>query len=361
MRTFAWVLFFTLMNFVSVSFANTNETLFTVKMVQSEDVEAREATNKTANFKHLLGKAMEVELVRLTGSTDILHQDEAQPMLKQPKKWLKRYRYEAFEQDGVRVGTVLVFEFDKKRFYRYFQQQGLIVWPLTNRPLTLVMGSQLIAGSLVKLDESVLGYIPNFDYRKIGQKFALPVETADSNGRWVYPDSETENIQIPDLMQMTSARFLLSFQVVMDLQGGESLKWQLFDRQGRVLMSEPLKEGAIQTQLNDIFLQLMSYYSAGYREQAQFLGSITLTVNNVNSLDKLTQLETWLTQQKPVLHQSRLNFVTQNQAVFELVYQGDYAKLIDKLATFPGVRLIEDDAIIGKVSMEWVSKPATFE
>lgn len=355
MRTFVWFVFFAWMSYLPASLAAADINLFTVKIVETD---AEAAQGKRAAFNELLEKAVKIELVRLTGSAEVLSQSETQAILNQPKKWLKNYRYEPYEQDGVRVGTQLVFEFDRERVYRYFQQQGLVVWPLANRPQTLVMGSQLLAGSLMKLDQTNLSYLPNIDYRPIAQQLAMPVQVGSSESVWVYPDAEETHPVAADVMQETEARYLLSFQAVMDVQGGESLKWQLFAKDGSVLLSQPLTDGDTKAQLEQAFAQLMSFYSAGYREQAGFLGSLTLSVNGIDQVDKLNALETWLNQQKPILHQARLNHVTPTQAVFELIYQGDYAQVLNRLAGWPQLKLVEESAIVGQIKAVWVDTSA---
>lgn len=350
MRSFVSAVFFILMTFAASSYAGEQSDLFEVRMLQLDD-----ATEKNAQqaLDDSLLKAIRIELIRLTGNPEFLVQPEAETFVQSPKAWLKSYRYEPYEQEGVKVGTWLVFEFDQQRFYRYFQQQGLVIWPMSNRPKTLVMGSQLIAGTLVKLNQSRLSYLPKLNYRNTASQLGLPIETPVQSTDWVYPDADGSNQRVADILQSSDARYLLSFQVISSINGSERYKWQLFNRNGISLLQDDIRNEPEQGYFEETFSELLRLYSASYREQAEFLGSLTLTVDNVQSVEQLTELEKRLKAMKPSVHQVRLTSVEKHQVVFELVYQGEYIRLVNRLAAMPGLVSVRDDAVIGQVNAEW--------
>lgn len=350
MRSFVSAVFFILMTFAASGYAGEQSDLFEVRMLQLDD-----ATDKSAQqtLDESLLKAIRIELIRLTGNPSFLSQPEAETFVQSPKAWLKSYRYESYEQEGVKVGNWLVFEFDQQRFYRYFQQQGLVIWPMANRPTTLVMGSQLIAGTLVKLTGETLDYLPKLNYRNTALQLGLPIETPQYATNWVYPDADGSNQRVADILQSSDARYLLSFQVVASISGSERYKWQLFDRSGISLLQGETREEPEQGYFEDTFSELLRLYSAPYREQAEFLGSLTLTVDNIHSVEQLTELEKRLKAMKPTVHQVRLTSVEKHQVVFEVVYQGEYIRLVNRLAAMPNLVSVRDDAVIGQVNAEW--------
>lgn len=349
MRSFVSIVFFMLMMHTVYGYANQKADLFDVRILQNE------AADNKASLDDSLLNAIKIELVRLTGNPEFVLQPEAQTFIQNPKAWLKSYRYEPYEQDGVRVGTFLVFEFDQERFYDYFQKQGLVIWPYANRPVTYVMGSQLIAGTLVKLNRQNLSYSPKLDFRNKAEQLGLPYDIPSNEGQWIYPDStDGFNPRIPDLMQGTDATYLLSFQVISGMDGSERFKWQLFNRNGQSLLQSEASGSDSSVYFETTLQELMQTYSASYREQAEFLGSLTLVVKNITSVEHLTKTEAALVSLKPIVHQARLSAVSEKQATFELVYQGDYNRLLEHLQKIKDLQLILDDAVIGKAVAEWM-------
>lgn len=344
-----WLLLLCMPTFVM---AESTIDLFEVRLVQQAD-----ETEEKQPFNKLLLKAIRIELLRLTGAKDILSQPEAETFVKQPKKWLKNYRYEPMMMDGVKVGNYVVFQFDRQRFYQYFQKQGLLIWPLENRPTTLVMGSRKLAGSLVKLDETSLSYLPTLDYRDIAQQLGLPIEMGDTGKRWIYPSNQKENPLVVDSLQTQTARYVLTFQVEPLASGKDRVAWQLFNRNGVMMQQGLNSQGSAKSALNKIFLRLMDTYSKTYREQAQFLGSLTLDIQSLDGIDSLLQIEKGLNQQKPLIHQARLASMNGQTAQFEITYQGDYPKVIRRIAQQPGLVIVDDNAVIGHLTTRWEGIP----
>uniref|UniRef100_Q31GT1 DUF2066 domain-containing protein n=1 Tax=Hydrogenovibrio crunogenus (strain DSM 25203 / XCL-2) TaxID=317025 RepID=Q31GT1_HYDCU len=349
MRSFVSIVFFMLITHTVYGYANPKTDLFDVRILQNEAADSKKSLDDS------LLDAIKIELVRLTGNPEFILQNEAKTFIQNPKAWLKSYRYEPYEQDGVRVGTFLVFEFDQERFYDYFQKQGFVIWPYANRPVTYVMGSQLIAGTLVKLNRQNLSYLPKMDFRNKANQLGLPYEIPSNEGQWIYPDStDGFNPRIPDLLQGTEASYLLSFQVVSDIDGSERFKWQLFNRNGQSLLQAEASGSSSSVYFEATLQQLMQMYSAPYREQAEFLGSLTLVVKDVTSVERLTKAEEALIDLKPIVHQARLSAVSEKKATFEIVYQGDYNRLLEHLQKIDDLQLIQDDAVIGQVIAKWL-------
>ncbi|NCN44558.1 MAG: hypothetical protein CO158_06260 [Piscirickettsiaceae bacterium CG_4_9_14_3_um_filter_43_564] len=325
--------------------------LFEIKVLQEDG----ESVRSTASFDAVLQDAMKRVLTRLTGSEDILKQADVINLLNQPKTWLKSYRYEPYEIEGVKVGTYLIFQFDEGRLYQTFQKHGWVSWPYQNRPTTLVMGSRLMAGTLVKLTSQNLDYAANMDFRHTAEQLGLPIELDDTGQTWVYPEGQNHSQAVADRMQSSPADYLLSFQVESLVNGRQHYKWQLFSRSGEsvIPLVKDMEFDSANRFYDQVFLTLIQAYSATYRQQADFLGAVTLRFENIDSAAKITRLETLLRKIKPMVHQVKLMSLKGTRATFEADYQGSYTHLLARLQAFEFLKLVDDNALIGRIDFQW--------
>lgn len=333
--------------------------LFEIKVLQEDGESVRSA----ASFDRVLQRAMRRVLTRLTGSEDILNQAEVADLLNQPKVWLKSYRYEPYEVEGVKVGTYLVFQFDKDRLYQTFQKQGWVSWPYRNRPTTLVMGSRLMAGNLVKLTSQNLDYAANMDFRHTAEQLGLPIELDDENKIWVYPEGQSHSQAVADRMQTSQADYVLSFQIESLVTGEQHYQWQLFSRSGEsvIPLVGDMAFNSVNAFYDQVFLTLIQAYSASYRQQADFLGVITLRFKNIHSTAQMTQIERYLQKIKPMVHQVKLVAVENSMVIFEVDYQGSYTPLLERLQALSFLTLVDDNALIGRLDFQWESSPSVFQ
>lgn len=327
--------------------------LFEIKVLQGDG----ETMQSPASFDVVLQNAMRRVLTRLTGSADILNQVEAIDLVKQPKAWLKSYRYEPYEVEGVKVGTYLVFQFDEARLYQTFQKHGWVSWPYRNRPSTLVMGSRLLGGTLVKLTSQNLDYAATMDFRVVAEQLGLPVELDESGKIWVYPEGQNHSQRTADRMQSSQADYLLSFQVDSLVNGKQYYKWQLFSRTGEsvIPLVKDMEFTSVSEFYDQVFLTLIQAYSASYRQQADFLGAVTLRFDSIHSVDQLKQLEAYLQKIKPMVHQVKLTALEGSRAIFEVEYQGSYSQLLERVQGLSSLKLLNDNALIGRIDFQWQS------
>ncbi|MPQ75837.1 DUF2066 domain-containing protein [Hydrogenovibrio sp. JE_KL2] len=335
------------------SAAHAGDELFDVKIPIS-DSDAN--LSKQDQFDKALAEASRVELMRLTGRLDINDDDEFQELLQNPKDWLSRYSYQPIVQEGVAVGTQIEFSFDRKHIYQYFQKHNLVLWPYSNRPKTLVFGSQKLGNDTVNLNADALEDNPALDYRKPAERMGVPVlepSNAVDSSLWVYPLQNASPEQIVFLESQVKADYLMTYQEEVSETGDKAFHWELFDKQGQKVLDGQADNTLAMDNLKDIFARLLDYYSQGYRAQADILGSLTLTLDNVKQVEDLESVETALNNLKPVVHSVRLNTLQNNQANFEIIYQGIYSNLLTKIQQIPHVLVTDNDAVIGVVQAKW--------
>lgn len=333
--------------------------LFEIKVLQEEG----DRVQSDQAFERILQNAMRRVLIRLTGSEDILNQAEVADLLNQPKVWLKSYRYEPYEVEGVKVGSYLVFQFDKGRLYKTFQKHGWVSWPYRNRPTTLVMGSRMMAGTLVKLTAQNMEFAADMDFRHTAEQLGLPIELDSEGNIWVYPEGQSHSQAVADRLQSSSADYLLSFQVESLITGRQHYKWQVFSRSGEsvIPLVKDMEFNSVDAFYDQIFLTLIQAYSTSYRQQADFLGVVTLRFDGIHSADQITELEMRLKSIKPMVHQVKLVSLKGASAALEVDYQGSYTQLLERLQDLAFLKLVNDNALIGRVDYEWLSQPVASE
>jgi hypothetical protein len=318
-----------------------------------------------------LETALKIELVRLTGDAGFLASDQADTFLQSARSWLRQYRFEAYRQDGVTVGQKLIFTFDDNKLYEAFEQEGMVLWPLEARPSTLVYGSQNRAGQLLKLDAGSLQYLPQLDWHNLVAEMALPMTLAETRqlrsesgagALWVYPNFDrSASALVADRLQTGQSDYLLSYQLRQYADRPAGLIWQLFDRDGQVLLeqrhqAEDRSSEALSSLFRDMMAALTAFYSRPYRNQAQFIGSVALKVEALSSVSQLLKIETALSSLKPVIHDSRLIETNENKAEFELIYQGTYESLLAYLRGMTSVDMVSNDALSGVIVVRWHQK-----
>lgn len=331
--------------------AQANDTLFTVKIPLSENSEQQTTQER---FNQALSEAAMYELIRLSGRLDINGADEAQTFLTQPRSWLASYRYQPVKEEGVVVGTQIEFQFDEGRIYDYFQQHGLVIWPFERRPKTLVMGTRQLGGREIRLDQQNLTYLPNLNFHNAAQRMGLPIELPKDTKMWVGATANVKDKKVAYILSEYDSDFLLVFDSSVGVNGQSQFFWKLYRSSGQLLREGQSSEKAVESDLDNLFASLLNYYSQSYRDQADVLDEVNVSIKGLRKLDSLTQIESSLQNEKPLIHHVSLQSLKNYQATFELVYQGDYQYLVSKLRAFSQLKMLSDDAVTGRIEMEWV-------
>lgn len=342
----------------STSQSKSKLDLFVLKRVPTESDMVLPVQER---FNKLLSEAMQIELVRLSGSRRILSNKDARSFLRQPRVWLKSYRTEPYQVDGVIVGEQWIFEFDRARLYQAFQQAGLLIWPEEKRPTTLVFGSRRLDSQVTYLTQKVLQQQSFFDFSSQANDVGLPIIIPKQHQAWPNLNSTASSPVIAAHLASEGAHWALVYEFVYDVSGKQGINWRLFNRKGRTFLSgeEFNDTNELQfsrEQLKSLFETLLSFYARPYRDQASILGAVNLELNGVTSFEQIQRMEAHLNQAKPKIHRVFLSRLNTNQAVFEIDYQGDLASVIELLRQVEGLQIDSSELHIGQIEASFPMK-----
>ncbi len=304
-------------------------------------------------FKKSLKKAARVVMVRLTADLDINNQDESATFLKKPRGWLKSFNYRAVKSEGVTIGKKIVFVFDKKLLYRYFENNNLLVWPASKRPVTLVYGGQKVDGLVMGINRETIRNNPKLDYRGSAARLALPIVVPASKSIALSPSKTISKQKISNLIRAASANYLLNFEETISSLGGRSFSWKLYHKNGDEILIMSTEKGSGSRHLTRMFETLLDVYSRSYREQSSFLNAINLDFIDVENFEEINKIERNLQGLKPTVHKVKLIQTKGKTVQFELVYQGTYQNFRKKLQSISAIELISDSALTGQMEVVW--------
>lgn len=358
MRSFILlVTFLGFIGFQPVLAASNNlnsDDLFTIVEAFDPTVSEVDQSIQKPNLDKKIQQGMRDLLVRLTGDSSIVSKSEAKPFIAKPKSWLRTYQFEARKEDGVTIGQNLVLDFDAQRLLKAFQSAQIQIWPSSERPATMLMGSYLSAGNLINLTPENLGYRPDIDFRSYPKLMALPYVIADKTEKWVYPVTggnvpAAMSAEINRMLTESQQDYLLSFQIEQNLGKPIRLLWRLFDKNGVPLGSAQISNSRLQPLMQTMFSRMIAAYSYNYRENAGVLNAALVSFDDLISAEQLIAIEGYLKAQKPKIHQVFLQQLTENQARFEVVYQGNYNDFLRLVSTVENTILVNDDALVGQI------------
>jgi len=320
-------------------------------------------------------------LVRLTGSRQVLQDVAAKPILDHPRKWLRSYAFRPHKEEGVVVGQDLVLMFDRQRILQYFQQAGLVIWPYRQRPHLLVLGTYEVAGLTIPLDQVGLSSHLNLDYRPVAEALGLPIavpegqaEVEETTSKVVssiiwhsLPEFEEKLPQLQALLQGRQQDGVILFQLKSLGDAGYQLTYELYDKKFQqlpehtlheIVLPKTIQSHTLDTLYEQMFSEVVEYFSEPYRAQASVLGEVVLvlrpnaTQNRAWKASQLFQIEKTLTALKPTLHDVKLTELTAKEAQFEITYQGAFEEMIKLLEKQVPLYLIQADALTGSVQMQ---------
>lgn len=336
---------------------NSNSSaLFTiVEPFDPEISESGEVVQKP-DLDSKIQKGMRDLLVRLTGDNKILASAEGKRFIKRAKSWLSTYHFDSRKEDGVAIGQNLVLDFDRQRLLKAFQSAQIQIWPQSERPATMLMGSYLEAGTLMKLNAETLSYRPDIDYRDYPTLLALPFRIADDMESWVYPvGSEQVPLQmrqrIQEMLIQSGQDYLLSFQAEQNPGQMVKLYWRLFDKAGNSLGSAKIEGKKLQPLLHSMFNRMIGAYSYSYRQSAGVLNVANVMIDQLTSAQQLIEIEAFLKSQKPTIHQVFLQEIEGAKANFEVIYQGQYSDFLNMVTKVESSVLVDESAITGEINL----------
>ncbi|WP_373020294.1 DUF2066 domain-containing protein [Thiomicrorhabdus sp.] len=356
MRSFILIALIVAFNALSTVQANeesngTSE-LFTIIESFDPEIDASGNVVETPNLDTKIRQGMRDLLVRVTGDGGILQADVGRDLIGQAKAWLSSYHFAPRKEEGVVIGQNLVLEFDRQRLLEKFQRSSILVWPSSERPMTLVLGTLREAGSSLKLNPEALSYRPDIEFRGYPRLLALPLlfpSTAD----WLYPQAgRVSEQQVQQRLSQFASQYLLLFELSVLPNRNYELVWRVYDRNGAEFLSGNSQGDRVQPLMNAMFDRMMASYSYEYRQSASMVGLATLGINQVADAQQLVDVENYLNAQKPAIHKVFLQEIKGSRAEFEVVYQGRYDDVLQIFQRIDGSTLESESGLTGKVEMK---------
>ena len=330
--------------------------LFTVVELFDPVISDADQSIQKPNLDQKIQQGMRDLLVRLTGDSSILKRSEAKAFISQPKSWLSAYYFDARKEDGVTVGQNLVLDFDAQRLLKAFQNAQIQIWPSSERPSTLLMGSFIASGSLINLTTENLGYRPDIDFRGYPKLLALPYGLAEKTETWIYPVTGKSmplamSSDISAMLNETQKDYLLSFQIEQNPGQPFRLYWKLFNKSGKTLGSAQIEGRTLRPLMQTMFNRMIAAYSYNYRQSANVLNAAYVSVDKLMSAQQLIEVESFLKVQRPKVHQVLLKEVAKDKATFEVIYQGRYKDFLNLVTTVNNSVLVNESAVIGEINL----------
>lgn len=330
MRSFILLTILGCFFWTKLSWAQTTADLFMME-IPIEASEERE-------LEPLFARAMQGVLVRVVGGDSILQTEQANQYINNARQWVRRYAFDNVESEGVVVGRKIIVEFERSRLMNAFERDQIYLWPLSDRPKTLLIGQWEQRGLSVDISAQSLQYRVDLAFEDYTQGLALEVSVPADDS--FYRDFDLSRLllqeQLPESLQQAwqdtvSQDYLMVFKA--DVIGTMTrYEWALFSLQSgqRVLYADEIGE-TMMDMLHSSFDQLMAHYSRPFRAGAGSLGLMQLDIGGVSAYADFERLQQDLTAMRPWIQSIRLLRVHTDQLSYEIVYQGHYREILRSL------------------------------
>jgi len=211
-----------------------------------------------------------------------------------------------------------------------FKNHRVPIWPLEQRPRTLVMGNFLQKGELLKLTQDKMRYRVDIEFRDYPEKMSLPIDLPVSDQLWVFPVSpEQSNSTISEVLLTTNNDYLLSFKLQVLSDSTYELSWYLFAPSAVVFAKGEGRGNNQQQLLQTMFEQVMQHYALFAQQNSSEAKKITLNVSNIVKADQIQIIEAQLKANHPMIKSARLLSLQSGLAQYEIQYQDDFQKVSD--------------------------------
>ena len=283
-------------------------------------------------------QAMQILLMRLTGRNQLLESPLGQRYITESKKWLANYHIKPRLEDGVAIGKNIEFNFDAARLKKAFAEQHVKLWPSALRPKTLIMGSFVQQGRLQKLTQETLNYRIDVDFRSQPERLGLPIWIPDQADNWVFPvEPEGSRSAIQEPLITHDLDYLLSFKLSAKGHRQFHLDWMLFALSGRSVDQGSMQGEDRQKLFERLFYQVAERYLKQSVVKTIRKNHLSLSINQLNSGDLLTELEAKLAAQQPMIKRVDLVSLQAGMAQFDIEYQGEWQTVLNWLQSWPRV------------------------
>lgn len=322
------------------------QAFFSITLPYDEELDGvKTPSDKNTNANSLLSQkaqqGMRTLLLRLTGQQRLLNSKIGQNYIQKADSWLASYNFKARQEDGVTVGQNVELNFDETRLKKSFEENHIKLWSAFERPKTLVMGSFVQQGRLVKLNTEILNYRVDVDFRDYPKTLGLPVYIPDENTGWIYPvDPEHGYARIQEALLSHSQQNLLSFKLLAKGKGQYELVWYLFSLSGKTLLKDSYYGQDRQALMQQMFESVIQQYVKLAAVKNIRKNHILINVNQLKYADEVNQLEQDLKSQQPMIRSADLISLSAAGAQFDIEYQGDLQSVLDWLKSWNKIQFV---------------------
>ncbi|WP_321323958.1 DUF2066 domain-containing protein [Thiomicrorhabdus sp.] len=322
------------------------QAFFSITLPYDEELDGvKTPSDKNSNANSLLSQkaqqGMRTLLLRLTGQQRLLNSKIGQNYIQKADSWLASYNFKARQEDGVTVGQNVELNFDETRLKKSFEENHIKLWSAFERPKTLVMGSFVQQGRLVKLNTEILNYRVDVDFRDYPKTLGLPVYIPDENTGWIYPvDPEHGYARIQEALLSHSQQNLLSFKLLAKGKGQYELVWYLFSLSGKTLLKDSYYGQDRQALMQQMFESVIQQYVKLAAVKNIRKNHILINVNQLKYADEVNQLEQDLKSQQPMIRSADLISLSAAGAQFDIEYQGDLQSVLDWLKSWNKIQFV---------------------
>lgn len=285
---------------------------------------------------------MRILLMRLTGRVQLVSSKLGQHYIQNSRNWLASYYIKPRVEDGVTVGKNIELHFDSNRLKRAFREQHVKLWAVPQRPKTLVMGSFLQQGRIEKLNQEILDYRVDVDYRNVPKQLELAITIPEENLNWVFPEeASSSGSKVQEILMNSSQQRLLSFKLSAVSNDKFELSWSLLAQNGSILAQDETVGLDRQALMESMFENVMQHYVKLSAAQNIHQNQLYLNVYRVTYGDQVNLLEDELKQQQPMIREVSLVSLQAGKVQFNIEYQGDYQNILDWLQQWSKVEFVQ--------------------
>ena len=368
MRTFslfALLLLVSALSSVQASPLTNNKVLnsadfFTVVFPYDEAVQQAAAENgldekgaRNSALNTMIGRGMNVLLVRLTGQKAFLMTETGQDFLSRPRAWLRTYDITPRVEEGVQVGQNIVLRYSERKIRKTLKAAEVSIWPIKSRSTTLVMGSLVQKGELLKLTQENMRYRLDVEFRDDAKLMMLPISLPESTSRWVFPVASSSVVdRVQETLARTDHDYLLSFKLITKGPSKQVLVWNVYSDAGDIILHGQFDGDNRQALMLGMFEQVMARYVEIDSEQSLSVNQFILNVHSVFDTKQIQAFEELFRKQVPMIRSSQLLSVQAGTAQFKVTYQGERRKLLKWILSWEQANLIQDMPDLGMIDVK---------
>jgi len=322
--------------------AASAEDLFTLKL-RVPEVQAPRSVDG------VLREAVGIELQRLTGRADI-DSEQLQYFRKQPRRWIQRYSFAPYRQEGVAIGQWLQLVFDKAQLLKAMEARGLTYWPAQVRPRLLIIGYWSLQGTQTPLTPALIAEQPDLDLVYAAYLLGLQVKLPMVDDPVAQRPILTEE-NIAELCQRYGVDGVLRLYFEEQfIQGARrvQLHWESFLLEQNERLAGTVKDATPKAAFSKLLLARMADWRAAFQQRVSQVGEATLVLKTTRP-EALVHLETSLKQAAPLVRSVQLVQARQGEGHYSVRWRGGWHALLALLAQLPGVRILEADETSAQV------------